>query len=357
MGNVFAASPLQSSSEAMRNPAKKVSPDGTGEDLSSGLLADIGSSVSRNPGPMEELHKKCKGVFPTAFEGARFVVNKGLSNHFQISHTINMSSVTPSGYRFGATYVGTNMVGPGEAYPVLLGDIDPSGNVNANILHQFHPRIKSKLVAQIEDSHCVASQVSSDYKGDNYTASITLGNIDLVNSSGIGILHYLRSVTPTVDAGIELAYQYGPQVPGGGITALSFAGRYTSPNSYVVSGTVSSMGAHVCYYHKAKENLEVGVEVETNLRMGESVASFGYQFDLPKADLVFRGLLPKTLIQLSFIALLKITSSKGSVDSNWQVSAVLEKKLQPMPFTFLLSGHISHAKNPNYKFGCGLLIG
>lgn len=34
---------------------------------------------------------------------------------------------------------------------------------------------------------------------------------------------------------------------------------------------------------------QVGVEVETNLRMAESVATFGYQIDLPKANLVFRG--------------------------------------------------------------------
>lgn len=77
------------------------------------------------------------------------VVNKGLSNHFQISHTINMSSIMPSGYRFGATYVGTNLVGPGEAYPVLLGDVDPNGNVNANILHQINDRTKAKIVAQV----------------------------------------------------------------------------------------------------------------------------------------------------------------------------------------------------------------
>ena len=78
------------------------------------------------------------------------IFNRGLSNHFQISHTITMSNITPAGYRFGATYVGTNMVGPGEAFPILLGDIDPSGNLNANIIHQFHPRVRSKVVAQVK---------------------------------------------------------------------------------------------------------------------------------------------------------------------------------------------------------------
>lgn len=77
------------------------------------------------------------------------MVNKGLSNHFQISHTLNMSSLTPSGYRFGATYVGTQQYGPAEAYPILLGDVDPSGNLNANIIHQLNRNIRMKFVSQV----------------------------------------------------------------------------------------------------------------------------------------------------------------------------------------------------------------
>ena len=82
------------------------------------------------------------------------MVNKGLSNHFQISHTLNMSSVTPSGYRFGATYVGTQQFGPSEAYPILLGDIDPSGNLNANIIHQLNRNIRMKFVSQVNLIKC-----------------------------------------------------------------------------------------------------------------------------------------------------------------------------------------------------------
>lgn len=40
-------------------------------------------------------------VFPANFEGAKLMFNKGLSNHFQISHTISMSSIAQSGYRCG----------------------------------------------------------------------------------------------------------------------------------------------------------------------------------------------------------------------------------------------------------------
>lgn len=55
--------------------------------------------VDKNPGSMEDLHKKCKDVFPMAFEGYKFLVNKGLSQHFQVSHTLTLSNTAPSGYR------------------------------------------------------------------------------------------------------------------------------------------------------------------------------------------------------------------------------------------------------------------
>ncbi|KAH9637806.1 hypothetical protein HF086_017584 [Spodoptera exigua] len=48
--------------------------------------------------------------------------------------------------------------------------------------------------------------------------------------------------------------------------------------------------------------------------------------------------------------------SNRMVDSNWNIGAVLEKKLQPLPFTFALSGMANQAKQ-QFKFGCGLIIG
>lgn len=46
----------------------------------------------------------------------------------------------------------------------------------------------------------------------------------------------------------------------------------------------------------------------------------------------------------------------GMLDSNWTVGAVLEKKLQPLPFTLALSGLVNHSKNQS-RFGIGLIIG
>ncbi|GLG95373.1 hypothetical protein R5R35_013733 [Gryllus longicercus] len=302
---------------------------------STALAQDARSSKDNleNPGTMEDLHKKCKDVFPVIFEGAKLMVNKGLSNHFQVSHTVNMSSVAPSGYRFGATYVGTKQYSPNEAFPVLLGDIDPSGNLNANIIHQFGPCVRTKFATQINNNKFTAAQLTTDYRGSDFTASLTFGNIDIISESGVIVAHYLQSVSKSIALGAELAYQYGPNVPGGEIAVLSAAARYSGENS-VFSGTLGGAGLHLCYYQKASEQLQLGVELETNFRMQESIASIGYQVDLPKADLLFRGM----------------------VDSNWTVGAVLEKKLQPLPFSFALSGTMNHSKN-QFRLGCGLIIG
>ncbi|KAI4494590.1 PREDICTED: mitochondrial import receptor subunit TOM40 homolog 1 [Polistes canadensis] len=286
-----------------------------------------------NPGTIEDLHKKCKDVLPVNFEGAKLMLNKGLSNHFQISHTINMSSVTPSGYRFGATYVGTKQICPTEAYPVLFGDIDPTGNLNANIIHQLGQRLRAKVAVQVQRSKFTAVQMTNDYRGDAYTASLTLGNPDILNGSGVLVMHYLQSLSPTLALGGELAYQRGPGLPGGQIFVVSAAGRYTNGES-TISCSLGLAGCHVCFHQKASQNLQVGVELEINARLQESTGTIAYQVDLPKADLLFRG----------------------SVDTNWTVGAVLEKKLQPLPFSFALSGMLNHTKQ-QFRLGCGLIIG
>ena len=72
--------------------------------------AYVSEALKLNPGTYEELHKKCKEIFPLPFEGAKFVLNKSLNQGFHVSHSVALSSTNPSGYRFGSTYVGTKMV-------------------------------------------------------------------------------------------------------------------------------------------------------------------------------------------------------------------------------------------------------
>nr|XP_055066034.1 mitochondrial import receptor subunit TOM40 homolog [Misgurnus anguillicaudatus] len=285
--------------------------------------ADTEGSLA-NPGTFEECHRKCKEVFPVQMEGVRLVVNKGLSNHFQVSHTVTLSTLGDSGYRFGTTYVGSKQTGPGESFPVLVGDIDNTGSVNAQIIHQLTGRIRSKVAMQTQQHKFVNWQCDAEYRGDDFTASVTLGNPDILVGSGIIVAHYLQSLSSSLVLGGELVYHRRPGEEG---TVTSLVGRYTGSN-YVATLTVGGAGAHASYYHKANDQLQVGVEFEASTRMQDTSVSFGYQLDVPKANLLFRG----------------------SLDSNWVVGATLEKKLLPLPLSLALGAFLNHRKN---KFQCG----
>lgn len=71
-----------------------------------------------------------------------------------------------------------------------------------------------------------------------------------------------------------------------------FCFRYGTEN-YQCTGTIGVSGIHLCYYQRASKQLQVGVELEANHRMQEAVASIGYQVDLPKSDVVFKGIFCK----------------------------------------------------------------
>lgn len=277
-----------------------------------------------NPGGFEECHRKCKEVFPMQMEGVRLVVNKGLSNHFQVSHTVMLSTLGDSSYRFGSTYVGSKQMGPGEFFPVMVGDMDNTGSLNAQIIHQVSSSIRSKLAFQTQQNKFVNWQGDAEYRGEDFTATVTLGNPDVLVGSGLVVAHYLQSITPALALGGELVYHRRPGEEG---SVMSLVGRYTGSN-YIATLTLGSAGAHASYYHKASDQLQVGVEFEASTRMQDTSVSFGYQIDVPKANLQF----------------------KGSIDSNWIVGATLEKKLLPLPLSLVLCSFLNHRKN---KFQCG----
>ncbi|KAK0048293.1 mitochondrial import receptor subunit TOM40 1 [Biomphalaria pfeifferi] len=248
---------------------------------------------------------------------------------------MTLSTFSPSVYRFGATYIGLKQISPTESFPVMLGDVDSSGNVNANIIHAITDRLRAKLVAQFQPNKCVGQQASLDYKGDDFTASLTAGNIDPLSASGLLVGHYLQRVTPNLALGAEIMYQRGQQVPGGEIAIMSLASRF-SGEKWQLSVNLSPIAGnlHTCFYQRVHDNLQVGVELETSIRMAESTATVAYQIDIPKADVVFRG----------------------QLDSNWCIGGVFEKKLVPFPFTLALSGYANHVKS-QYRFGIGMIIG
>nr|KAF6268525.1 translocase of outer mitochondrial membrane 40 like [Pipistrellus kuhlii] len=207
------------------------------------------------------------------------------------------------------------------------GDWDSSGSLNAQVLLLLAERLRAKAVFQTQQSKFLTWQFDSEYRGDDYTATLTLGNPDLIGESVIVVAHFLQSLTQRLVLGGELVYHRRPGEEG---AILTLAGKYSAVR-WVATLNVGSGGAHASYYHRANEQVQVGVELEANTRLQDTTFSFGYHLTLPQANMAF----------------------KGVVDSNWCVGAVLEKKMPPLPVTLALGAFLNHWRN---RFHCGFSV-
>ncbi|XP_071656559.1 mitochondrial import receptor subunit TOM40B isoform X1 [Patagioenas fasciata] len=308
-----------------------------------------------SPGSFDELHRQCKEVFPQQMEGVKLIVTKTLSSHFQVTHTVHMSTLGPSSYHFNATFVGDRQLSPTEAFPTLVGDMDNSGSLNAQVLQLVAERIRTKAVFQTHQAKFVTWQFDGEYRGDDCTATLTLGNPDILGESerhpppgaggGDGLSPAAGGGRSHPDAGGQVhGYAGGPWgqghspgvptdvlTPGGTPAALALRSASLPALKWVATLNVGYGGAHASYYHRANEQVQVGVELEANTRLQDTTFAFGYQLNLPRANMVFRGL----------------------VDSNWSVGGVLEKKLPPLPVTLALGAFLNHWKN---RFHCGFSV-
>ncbi|KAK2575731.1 hypothetical protein KPH14_012120 [Odynerus spinipes] len=287
-----------------------------------------------NPGSFEDLHKKVKDLYPQNFEGARLIIKKVLSSHFDVTHTITLSSVTPSGYKFGVCYVGTKTIGFDERYPIVKGDIMPNGNVTANFVHALGCRFRYKLSTQIDNCKYKAFSSSIEYRTNDYTFALTLANPNIIKQHGTIVLHFLQAITSRITLGTELACLRDSRIPGGQQSLMCVALRYnTGPTT--LSATLGEAGLHVCYYKRASPQLQLGVEMETNMRTHQSIATIVYEINLPNADLIFRGI----------------------ANSETSFGCVFEKRLYPIPeSSLIISGLLNHMKQ-QFRVGVGLNIG
>lgn len=267
------------------------------------------------------------------FDGIRLALNRPLSPHLQLSHSLTLGMMHSS-YKFGANYMGTKQISPMESYPVMASEIQMDGQMNANFIHQLSPRLKAKLVGSFAKNSCTGSQMSLDYRGNNFTTALTAANIDLIKNSGIVVGHLLHQVTKSISLGPELIVQYGEQESKlRMMSQLSIGGRFNL-EKYHVDATLSIGGAHISYYHKANENLHFGAEILTDMTTKQTNAGVYYQYELTKSHTTFRG----------------------SLDTSWNVGAILEKRFLPLPVMLSLSAVLNHLKNST-TVGIGLTVG
>ncbi|KAM4690094.1 mitochondrial import receptor subunit TOM40B isoform 2-T2 [Rhinophrynus dorsalis] len=211
-----------------------------------------------NPGSFDELHKHCKEVFPQQMEGVKIIINKLLSSHLKVSHTVHMSTIGHSGYHFNAKYVEDEQPSPTETFPMLIGDLDNNGSLNAQILCLLTEQIRSKAVFQTHHSKFLTWQIDGEYRGDDCTATVTLGNPDLLNGSVILVTHFLQSITSRLVLGGELVYHQRMGEEG---AILTLAGKYTAQN-WLATLNIGYGGAHASYYHKANEQVSLGLNLK-----------------------------------------------------------------------------------------------
>ncbi|KAI0987959.1 hypothetical protein GJ496_006031 [Pomphorhynchus laevis] len=290
-------------------------------------------SYEDNPGTYEDLFRVFKELTPMCFDGAKLVVNRSLSSHFQLNHNLTMGST--SAMKFGASFIGTNQYQANEIFPVMVGEMSLNGDMNGNVIYQWNEHLRTKMMLQMEKNAIAGLQLTADYRTKLSTSSIHCVNVDLLRNQGLIILQYLQSVSKHISLGAEYFYQRGQQIPSGHIGMTSIAARYSALDySLCASMNPSGLLRLGYHHHKPKSPLQFGVELESNLSTLESVATCSYQAELAKANCTF----------------------KAFADSNWNVGATMEKRLHPMPFTFLLSGVVNNVKQA-YKFGIGFVIG
>lgn len=287
------------------------------------------SSANGNPGEFEDLGKKVKEqINPQVFEGCKVALGKGLSKFFQTTHTVTLGSSTqPANYQYGVTYVGSKKLSENDYRPIMLGEISTSGSFSALFMHQLAKVWKLKLNAQAQESKWVAYQGSLDYQGSDFTASLTLANPNLLDGSVVGVLQYLQAVTPRLSLGTELMVQRG-----GGMEAgmISVGGAYRCPD-WEASARMGLHSWHLTYLHKLKD-LDFIAECEGSLMQGNTVAAIGYKMDLGAMTV------------------------RGRINSLGVIAATIEKRLDPIPGAFVVSGRLNHWTDES-KFGIGLLIG
>lgn len=195
--------------------------------------ADLSTPILSKPyddGPcaIENINNKAHGIFPVPFTGIKLLINKGLSPHFQVSHTVALNSGDNAGYRFGATFAGHNKVSETEAYPVIMGEIQPNGQMMAQIVTQIHPLVRMRYMAQIQKFQMVGQQISTEFRNDKWQSGITLINPDLDRGQFMTAVDTMRKVSSNLYLGSMFFYHYSSQLPGGRDGVWSFGGKYVS---------------------------------------------------------------------------------------------------------------------------------
>lgn len=285
----------------------------------------------KNPGPVEDIHKECQNIMPVPFAGVTLKVNKNFSIPVRVSQTTQLTSFSSPVYRFGVAYMGTNLLSPKEVFPLIKGDIDSTGILKTTFTNQKTQNLRCSVDTEIKNKKATKTSMRMNYEGLGFNASITLADSSTVPKGSVQLSgQFTQAITSKLSIGYQLEGYCRPTSFGCEVFALCGAARYVSKLG-TWSATIGYPELRACYHRKVSNQLQVGIELEANPILRQKAAKFGCQIDLPRPELVFRGM----------------------VDTKWRAAAVLEMKLRQLPCTFAISGNFN---NQFIALGCALTL-
>merc|ERR1712117_921850 len=84
-----------------------------------------------------------------------------------------------------------------------MAEVDNSGSLNGQIIRYLNQRVR-KAVVQTQCSKWLMSQGGVDYRGNSYTASLSILNPDVVSLTGVLSGNFLKRITPSLILGSDL---------------------------------------------------------------------------------------------------------------------------------------------------------
>uniref|UniRef100_A0A8C4R2T0 Uncharacterized protein n=1 Tax=Eptatretus burgeri TaxID=7764 RepID=A0A8C4R2T0_EPTBU len=229
-----------------------------------------------NPGAFQDLHQKSEDVFPVKMDGVRLILNKDISCHLkQASHAIVLGVPGQSGYHFGATYFGEGETENGEALPWFVGDIDGAGSLSARAEGQFGKNGRARLVLQTHEETFETWQSTLEKRGRDHTISLTVGNPNVIEGTGVAVLHFLQTISPCLSLGGEMVYHRQGNSEGAFVTA---AARYIGQDC-VAAMNIGHGGFHASYFHQATSQvLSMFLLLFNRFKTTLSFSSFIFKF-------------------------------------------------------------------------------
>lgn len=288
-----------------------------------------------NPGTVAELHRRCHDMLPQTFDGFRLNVSRALGSNVTVGHSLQVGNRPQTAdCQFNASYMGQRQHElTGEAYPMIIGEVDAHGNVTGTLMHFITPRCRGKLTTTILDSEVQSSRLFLDYFGNNYSCTCVLSNIDLAQRMGVFVASYLQQVTPELALGVDYIYQREDIVPGGQAALVSAVARYQQENRQW-SAMLSLHALELCYTQFYGQSLGASVQLQANILKRQAISRLCYHCHMPRVGFSFRG----------------------GIDTRGVISAVCEKRLEPLPILLQLSGKLNHLTS-RFRFGLGLILG